>query len=579
MNLMTSSRATKVRCAIYTRKSSEEGLEQEFNSLHAQRDACAAYIRSQAHENWRPVPDIFDDGGHSGGSMERPGLKLLLKAVKARRIDVIVIYKIDRLTRSLADFARLAELFDAHGVSFVSVTQQFNTTTSMGRLMLNVLLSFAQFEREITAERIRDKIAASKKKGMWMGGTVPIGYDVRDRALHINPEGAATVKSIFRLYLECGTVTALEQSLLDRKIWTKERLFANGRKAGARPFSRGHLYRLLSNPIYAGRVPHRKTSFPGLHEAIIDPETWKRVQDQLSINTNGPRRRRSRGVGEPGMLSGLVVDADGRTFTMAHASKKGFRYQYYLGPKQASDELGGARQKRIPAPELEKVVGQELLAFLSDSTKVAEAAQVHSAGEMQLLIKRLKTEGENLPDDRIRHILPSLTRVVVGDERLHLEISRMQLRRLMMLPEMDQDRDEPSPFTLVCPASLYTSGRRIKLVLRGSGQPVVSAEPDPTLLRTLVKALRWFELLRTGEAESIAAIASSELVGGGYVTRVLRLAFLSPAIIEQILNGTQPPSMTADGLTLRTEIPLDWAGQHDRLLNGSCHIRTASQIT
>jgi site-specific DNA recombinase len=579
MNLMTTSRATKVRCAIYTRKSSEEGLEQEFNSLHAQRDACAAYIRSQAHENWRAVPDIFDDGGHSGGTMERPGLKLLLEAVKARRIDVIVIYKIDRLTRSLADFARLAELFDAHGVSFVSVTQQFNTTTSMGRLMLNVLLSFAQFEREITAERIRDKIAASKKKGMWMGGTVPIGYDVRDRALHINPEGAQAVRTIFRLYLECGTVTALEQTLLDRKISTKERQFANGRKAGARPFSRGHLYRLLSSPIYAGRVPHRKTSFPGLHEAIIDPETWKRVQEQLAFNTNGPRRRRSRGVAEPGMLAGLVVDAEGRRFTMAHASKKGCRYHYYLGPKQASDIPESARQMRIPAPELEKVVCQELLGFLSDSTKVAEAAKARSAGEMQLLIERLKTEGENQPDNRIRRVLPSLTRVVARDDRIQLEISRMHLRRLMMLPEMDQDRDELSTFTLDSPASLYTSGRRIKLVLRGSGQPVVSSEPDPTLLRTLIKALRWFELLRTGEADSIASIASSELVGGGYVTRVLRLAFLSPVLIERILNGTQSPSLTADGLTLRTDIPLDWTGQHDRLLNGTRVSGVASQFT
>jgi len=562
---MTTSRATKVRCAIYTRKSSEEGLEQEFNSLHAQRDACAAYIRSQAHENWRAVPDIFDDGGHSGGSMERPGLKLLLEAVKARRIDVIVIYKIDRLTRSLADFARLAELFDAHGVSFVSVTQQFNTTTSMGRLMLNVLLSFAQFEREITAERIRDKIAASKKKGMWMGGTVPIGYDVRDRALHINPEGAATVKSIFRLYLECGTVSALEQTLLVRKIWTKERQFANGRKAGARPFSRGHLYRLLSNPIYTGRVPHRKTSFPGLHEAIIEPETWKRVQDQLAINTNGPRRRGSRGVGEPGMLAGLVVDTEGRRFTMAHASKNGLRYHYYLSPKPASDGPESFRQKRIPAPELEKVVCQELLAFLSDSTMIAEVANARSAGEMQLLIERLKTEWDALPEDRVRRILPSLTRVVIGDDRLQLEISRMHMRRLLMLPEIDQDSDAPSTFNLECPASLYTSGRRIKLVLRASGQPVVSGEPDPTLLRTLIKALRWFELLKTGDADSIAAIATSELVGGGYVARVLRLAFLSPKIIEQILNGTQPPAMTADALTLRTHVPLAWSTQTEVL--------------
>ena len=265
------------RCAVYTRKSSEEGLEQDFNSLEAQREACEAYVRSQAHEGWKLIPDRFDDGGFSGGNMDRPGLQRLMTLVADGKIDIIVVYKIDRLTRSLTDFARLAEVLDKQGVSFVSVTQQFNTTTSMGRLMLNVLLSFAQFEREITGERIRDKIAASKKKGMWMGGPVPMGYDVKDRQLVINGPDASIVSSIFSLYLDEGNVPALLDRLSRDKIVTAPRTSAKGKLSGGKPFTRGHLYKLLSNPIYIGRVPHRTTSHPGQHQPIIDKAVWDRV--------------------------------------------------------------------------------------------------------------------------------------------------------------------------------------------------------------------------------------------------------------------------------------------------------------
>jgi len=265
------------RCAIYTRKSSEEGLEQDFNSLEAQREACEAYVRSQAHEGWKLLPDRFDDGGFSGGNMERPALKQLMDKIRAREIDTIVVYKIDRLTRSLTDFARLAELLDQHKVSFVSVTQQFNTTTSMGRLMLNVLLSFAQFEREITGERIRDKIAASKRKGMWMGGVPPMGYDVKDRQLVLNEADAETIRTIFRLYLETKTVPALMERLDQDHIRTAKRYSAKGNHYGERPFTRGHLYKLLTNPIYIGRVPHGKMSHRGLHRAIIEKPLWDAV--------------------------------------------------------------------------------------------------------------------------------------------------------------------------------------------------------------------------------------------------------------------------------------------------------------
>src|SRR5438309_1242916 len=318
------------RCAIYTRKSSEEGLEQEFNSLAAQREACEAYIRSQRHEGWVLTRYRYDDGGFSGGNIERPALQRLLADIGAGRIDIVVVYKVDRLTRSLADFARLVEIFDAQGVSFVSVTQQFNTTSSMGRLTLNVLLSFAQFEREVTGERIRDKIAASKKKGMWMGGNPPLGYDAQERKLIVNPAEADTVRGIFALYLELGCVRAIKETI-DRRRWTTKRFMtAAGRMQGGRPFSRGHLYRILSNPLYLGRIAHKGQLHLGQHEALIESETWEAVQAQLAANTAGHRRRG--GAKAPSLLAGLLVDSAGARLPPSHAVQTGRRYRYYISP-------------------------------------------------------------------------------------------------------------------------------------------------------------------------------------------------------------------------------------------------------
>ena len=265
---------TKVfRCAIYTRNSSEEGLEQDFNSLHAQRESCDAYIMSQRHEGWTPLPTLYDDGGYSGGSTERPALKRLLADIQSHLIDVVVVYKVDRLTRSLADFAKIVEIFDAAGVSFVSVTQQFNTTTSMGRLTLNVLLSFAQFEREVTGERIRDKIAASKQKGMWMGGWVPIGYDRKDRTLTINETEAVTVRTIFDLFLKLKNVQRVQTELARLNLTTKPYATPRGRAVGGLSFARGHLYKILSNPLYIGEIEHRRVRYPGQHPPLIDGAT------------------------------------------------------------------------------------------------------------------------------------------------------------------------------------------------------------------------------------------------------------------------------------------------------------------
>jgi site-specific DNA recombinase len=298
-----------VRCAIYTRKSSEDGLEQEFNSLDAQREACEAYIVSQRHAGWLSCPDMYDDGGLSGGTMERPALKRLLEDVKAGKVQIIVVYKVDRLTRSLADFARIVDVLDAQNASFVSVTQQFNTTTSMGRLTLNMLLSFAQFEREIAGERIRDKIAASKAKGMWMGGNVPLGFDVRERKLVVNETEAEAVRRIFQRYAELGSVALLKAELDAKGVVSKRREGAGGSLSGGKSFSRGALYLMLQNRIYRGEIVHRDSAYPGQHDAIVDADLWQAVQDRLTAS----RRERSLAVGAeaPSLLSGLIFDSDG----------------------------------------------------------------------------------------------------------------------------------------------------------------------------------------------------------------------------------------------------------------------------
>ena len=326
------------RCAIYTRKSSEEGLEQDFNSLHAQREACEAFIASQSGEGWRLIKAAYDDGGLSGGTMERAALHRLLTAVEEDQVDVIVVYKVDRLTRSLADFAKMVEVFDAHGVSFVAVTQQFNTTSSMGRLTLNVLLSFAQFEREVTGERIRDKIAASKKKGMWMGGFVPVGYLKRDRRLVIDEQEAETVRLIFRRYNELKSVRFLKQDLDRRDLVSKVRTGKNGLTMGGKAYSRGKLYKILSNPIYKGEIRHLKICHPGQHQPIVDRELWEKTRELLSVHTG--RRANGRGKPTASPLAGRLFDENGQALSPTHSVKQGRRHRYYVSPFFLPRELG-----------------------------------------------------------------------------------------------------------------------------------------------------------------------------------------------------------------------------------------------
>jgi site-specific DNA recombinase len=368
------------RCAVYTRKSSEEGLEQDFNSLHAQREASEAFIKSQQGEGWKLVKTAYDDGGLSGGNMERPALQRLLEDIRHGLIDVVVVYKVDRLTRSLADFAKMVEVFDAQGVSFVAVTQQFNTTTSMGRLTLNVLLSFAQFEREVTGERIRDKIAASKRKGIWMGGCPSMGYDVCDRRLVINQAEAVTVRQIYQRYLKTGSVPKLKTELDRDGIVSKIRVSRKGNRSGGRSFSRGALYELLSNPVYVGEIRHKRERHPGQHEAILERGLWEKVQRRLL--DRAARTSESRTKASPSPLAGKVFDETGEPLYAQGAVRRGQRYRYNVSRALVrGSKVEGQLGWRVPGPELERAVAIAARSILDDKAAILEALQVAGMGD------------------------------------------------------------------------------------------------------------------------------------------------------------------------------------------------------
>jgi site-specific DNA recombinase len=365
----------KNSCAIYTRKSSEDGLEQSFNSLDAQREACIAYIQSQKHEGWTALGERYDDGGFSGGTMDRPGLTKLLDDVQAGKVTTVVVYKVDRLTRSLSDFAKIIEIFDNHKVSFVSVTQQFNTTTSVGRLTLNVLLSFAQFERELTGERIRDKVAASKKKGMWMGGVVPLGYDCVDHRLVINQIESETVRTIFRSYLRLGCVSKLKNYLETEGIRSKIRTSSSGRKSGGVGYSCGALYHLLNNRVCIGQIVHRGEAYPGRHEAIISQGMWDEASTLLQANNQAHRKPKSGST--PSLLTGILRDVKGVRFTPTHTLKSGKRYRYYTSQAVIQGKSDVPAITRIPAPELESLV-------ISQTRHMLESLEQYLTGDTDL---------------------------------------------------------------------------------------------------------------------------------------------------------------------------------------------------
>jgi site-specific DNA recombinase len=564
---------TGLRCAIYTRKSSEEGLDQAFNSLHAQREACEAYVTSQRHQGWQLIETAYDDGGLSGGTMARPALQRLLAEIERRRIDIVLVYKVDRLTRSLADFARIIETFDAHGVSFVSVTQQFNTTTSMGRLTLNMLLSFAQFEREVTGERIRDKIAASRARGLWMGGHVPLGYDLQARCLVAHPDEAAIVRLIFARYVELGSVASLKAELDARGIVSKARISATGKSFGGKPFSRGALYRLLANRVYIGQAVHKGRAHPGAHKAIIERALFEAAQTTLSANritrTNGCQ------ADEPSLLGGLLVDAQGTRMTPSHAVKNGKRYRYYVSQALLQHRTHRTGQEaRIPAHEIEALVVGQLQALLHDPGALFDllADETPDLAELHALLAAaadLAQSWATLAPAALRRFVRAITnRVVVHTDHVDIVLSPDRLGAALRNGPAScdpPDLNQPcrAEVTLTVDARLKRCGGETKLIVPAGAAGTRPARPNPTLLKALARAHSWVARLLCGQASSIRAIAQAECLTKRYVARIIPLAFLAPDITEAILQGSHPQDLTLAKLCQR--LPLAWPEQRRTL--------------
>lgn len=522
------------RCAIYTRKSTEEGLEQEFNSLDAQHDACEAYIKSQAHEGWKLVRKQYNDGGFSGGTLKRPALRELLEDVEEGKVDVIVVYKIDRLTRSLTDFSKIMDVLDKVEASFAAVTQQFNTTTSMGRLTLNVLLSFAQFEREVTGERIRDKIAASKKKGMWTGGPPPLGYDIVDKKLVVNEKEADVIRLLFTRYLEAGNVTDLVDEFHSKGFRNKEWINKKGNRTGGRPFQRSTLYLMLQNRVYVGEIDFKGIVYKGEHKAIISRELWDAAQAQLEAHRK--RKSDAKHRKSPRLLEGIICDSAGNLLSPTFSVKKGNRrYPYYVSAPTVGYRKTGAEEVfRVPAQAIEELVKDRIAAILDADVNELERCRLRK------VIGRVTVHKEFV-ELKIDHGVSGVhvtrlegcgDQIVVNQKNVLIRI-RVTLRR----------RDKRLVF------------------LNSTGCEVIGVGAlDTVLLKGVSKAWRWRELLEENEVVSVRELSRREKCSEGYIRRILPLAFLAPDILESILDGTQPSSIDLKSIIANT-IPLSWEAQ------------------
>jgi len=530
-----------VRCAIYTRVSTEHGLEQDFNSLDAQHDAAQAYIRSQAHAGWILIRPRYDDGGYSGGSTERPALQRLLADVRTGKVDIIVVYKVDRLTRSLADFAKLVELFDRHGVSFVSVTQQFNTTTSMGRLTLNVLLSFAQFEREVTSERIRDKIAASKRKGLWVGGMAPLGYETKDRKIVVVEEEAERVRTIFRSYLKLGSLNRLMANLRERGIVTKVRSLKSGRTIGGIPFTRGPLAHLLRNRFYIGEVAFKGEVFPGEQPAILDRDLFDAVQSRLSEQLNNHTAARAK---SEALLIGRIYDDHGNRMSPSHARKQGIRYRYYVSSSLLHGRAGRAGSvRRVPAAEVEALVARAVREHLKDSTQT---------------------------DDRDL-ISTHVVRVEVQTDQLAVELNiskQEQPRERGNGPSPSHEFSEPEPdrTILLVPWQKPPSKRRREIILPKSAAPQdprpIRAETRARLVASIARGRRWLDQIAAGTVLDVEQIAAREKCSVRQVNLTISLAFLAPDLVKAAVEGRLPRGI---GVARLRDAPTEWSRQYRML--------------
>ena len=514
------------RCAIYTRKSTEHNLDLEFNSLDAQREACEAYIKSQAHEGWRLIPGRYDDGAFSGASLDRPALQQLLAEVRSGKIDVIVVYKVDRLTRSLADFAKLVELFDQHAASFVSVTQSFNTTSSMGRLTLNVLLSFAQFEREVIGERVRDKIAASKRKGIWVGGPVPLGYASINKKLVVVPDEAATVRLIFQRYLDLGSIRALMQELDHRGIRTKRQVCSNGQARGGIRFGVGSLAHLLRNRFYIGEVVYRGKVHSGEHEPIMDQALFEAVQIKLAASATA---RQLRLKGSPAILAGRIFDDRGNRMTPTHTNKRGARYRYYVSHallQKRDDEAGSV--PRVPAPEVEGVVLKALREHFEDGEDCEQSTIVDDRDWIERRLHRIVVQAAAL--------------------EIHLAGFNEHSAGISTGRSSKPEAGDVLPSIITVPWSAATFAEVKGIVRSPSPRPAMSLETREVLLGAIAKARRWIEDLVAGRLGSFSEIAMREGKVERHIRLLAPLAFVSPRIVSEIVDGVAPPDLTVSSL-------------------------------
>jgi site-specific DNA recombinase len=560
-----SGKAAAVRCAIYTRKSTEEGLDQAFNSLDAQREACESYIASQRHEGWAALPKHYDDGGFSGGNVQRPALQELITHIAAGQVDLVVVYKIDRLTRSLADFAKMVELFDKHGISFVSVTQHFNTTTSMGRLTLNVLLSFAQFEREVTAERIRDKIAASKKKGLWVGGCVPLGYEVKDRALVVKPKEAALVRSLFTRYLALKCIRKLKEELDAKGIKSKDRTSRAGVHKPGCTFSRGALHALLRNRIFLGETQHKENHYPGLHKPIVDQKLWEAVQTQLDAN----RREyhvRSR-VKVSNVLAGMVRAADGSSFFATHSMKGDKRYRYYW-QRGSEDAKGIHTAASIPAHDLEQAVDR-LWKELLRAKDLDQQLGIDEPARQRLLLRASNAFAEDWDEGstakRRAVFLDCQVLIHIVDGKIVLSADpKSLLATLLNEPRASSEMKEPPRLTVSMKASLFPlrNGTRI-LGDDAAEAEFATGQIRESILKKIALGRKWIEEIINGEIESLRAIAVREKRADGYVYDTIRAACLAPELVQKLIDGM--PLRSLEAKTFQESFPVSWVEQETLL--------------
>ena len=550
---------TRVRCAIYTRKSTEDGLEQEYNSLDAQYDACTAYALSQRHEGWTVVKDRYDDGGFSGGTLERPGLKRLLADIEAGKVDIILLYKIDRLTRSLSDFAKIVEILDRKGASFVSITQSFNTTTSMGRLTLNMLLSFAQFEREVTGERIRDKIYASKRKGIWMGGPVPLGFDVVERKLVVNEPEAKQVRDIMRLYLTVGSVPELVEVLAQNGSHTKIQQRKDGGTRGGCPFKRGNLYHLLSNRIYRGMTVHKGEAFDGEHEAIVGEDLWNEVQAKLAKQGQGGSSRKV--SARTGVLARLIYDGEGRAMVLTHTQKGNRRFHYYANRYET---LGDSIASRVSARDIENIVIDQLSQTLGSGSQMQSMLVNGSYTSEQLhnLISRcsrLATELSAAKYARKQEVLRNVVdRIDLHDDRVVIRIDNRSLLNVINADSTVQ----PSNTNLIIErqAIRLRRGKALRLVI----PPTTSGDNfpmrDEKLIALIAEARTIMAQMTANPHKSIPALAAEHGRCRVRMMKVVKLACLDPDIVTAIVEGRQPLKLTP-GKLLAVDLPLAWGEQ------------------